>query len=172
NPQVTEHVKGKREEPNDITSKRVWKPSAIFKSPHKKRDINIDEKPSDAETKLYKWLIESDTETTRELIFKMGDVLGRREDFKCIAPGFSLLMNDLSIDERSCWFQNSLNDIMDKIKNFKLQDVDLAPKVDIIDNSSNATIEAKYGNISGDLVSYNCSSCIEYMQVFFDYMQV
>ncbi|KAL8152477.1 hypothetical protein V2J09_010237 [Rumex salicifolius] len=38
---------------------------------------------------------------------------------------FSLLMNGVSIDERSCWFQNSLNDFVDNIKNFKLQDVDL-----------------------------------------------
>ncbi|KAL8142632.1 hypothetical protein V2J09_015664 [Rumex salicifolius] len=119
----------------------------------------------------------------------MGDVLGRKKDYKCKAQGswvektlvdlfvvvldskeclksdakplrliistmltgFSLLMKDIPVDERSCWFQTLMNDFVNAIKNFKLQDVDLTPRVDIIDNSSNATIEAKYENITGDL---------------------
>ncbi|KAL8153633.1 hypothetical protein V2J09_011393 [Rumex salicifolius] len=46
----------------EITDKRPWMPSDKHKAPNKKRDININDKPSSSEMKLYNWLIDVNSE--------------------------------------------------------------------------------------------------------------
>ncbi|KAL8161913.1 LOW QUALITY PROTEIN: hypothetical protein V2J09_013402 [Rumex salicifolius] len=46
----------------EITNNRPWMPSDKHKSPNKKRDININDKPSSSEIKLYNWLINVNSE--------------------------------------------------------------------------------------------------------------
>ena len=50
-----------KEGPNDVKQKRQWKPTIAHKSPFKKQEINIINKPTAAAKKLYNWIVQDNT---------------------------------------------------------------------------------------------------------------
>ena len=44
---------------DDVMGKRTWKPTGAHKSPFKHREIDVLDKPTNVEMKLYKWITEN-----------------------------------------------------------------------------------------------------------------
>ena len=83
-----------QEDPNKqidiIIFKRKWKPTEKHKSPHKKREIDITEKATSAERRIYDYLV-NDPSNKEQEIFKMGPYIIKKQDFNTFKEGEWLL---------------------------------------------------------------------------------